>query len=241
MANTSDLEGVRLWKEVRQLHGAGFMTLVTRQRSFVPSWAYMLSRVVRGQRAALTDGDYGYRISFADVHRMQMRYLQARLIDLTVPLQFNSDGDITSDHMQDLESVMRRYVQAVQDQEYMAKYWGKASDPFIASSERAHDEHLLADALLRAEKTTADFREVFRDSAIPTGPWETGGGGGVQPLGTTRSAVLRRARCLRVAGALVGGAFFIGPMWLLALKRELYLQLGVATGCVSAAFGLLMA
>lgn len=38
----------------------------------------------------------------------------------------------------------------------------------------------------------------------------------------------------------MGGAFLVAPMWLLALKQDLYLQLGITTGCVSI-FGLLVA
>lgn len=39
---------------------------------------------------------------------------------------------------------------------------------------------------------------------------------------------------------MIGGAFLIGPMWGLVLKREVYFYLGLTTGCVSA-FGFLMA
>ena len=38
---------------------------------------------------------------------------------------------------------------------------------------------------------------------------------------------------------MVGGAFLVGLLWGLALKRELYFELGLTTGCVSA-FGPLM-
>lgn len=74
--------------------------------------------------------------------------------------------------------------------------------------------------------------------AMATGPWEDGNGA-MQPIGGTRGERLRRALWSRVTGALVGAAFLVGPMWLLALKQEIYLQLGVTTGCI-VAFGLVM-
>lgn len=40
-------------------------------------------------------------------------------------------------------------------------------------------------------------------------------------------------------GALVGAAFLVRPIWLLALKQEIYLQPGVTTSCIIA-FGLIM-
>ncbi|KAL4996570.1 hypothetical protein BDV10DRAFT_172127 [Aspergillus recurvatus] len=46
--------------------------------------------------------------------------------------------------------------------------------------------------------------------------------------------ILRGALRSRVAGALVNGTSLIEPVWPLAFKRGLQLQLGVATGCVSA-------
>ncbi|KAL4872213.1 hypothetical protein BDV12DRAFT_193659 [Aspergillus spectabilis] len=52
--------------------------------------------------------------------------------------------------MDDLEAGLRKYVQAVQDQENMTKYSGKRSDPFIASLERYLDKSLLTFAMFDA-------------------------------------------------------------------------------------------
>ncbi|KAL4883675.1 hypothetical protein BJY04DRAFT_216025 [Aspergillus karnatakaensis] len=206
-----------VWKKVLYLHREGFMDL-----------------------QPLTDGDYGYRINFADVHRMYLRFLQAKLIDRTVSLQFKPEGFLSDNNMGDLGCVLRQYIQAVRDLECMAKYSGHWNDPFVASAERSHEEHLLSDAMLRASKTASDFSDKFKDNAIPTGPWEDGDWGGGTTLGTTRAAIRKRALWSKIAGALLGGTFLIGPMWLLALERDLHLQLGLTTGCVLA-FGTLMA
>jgi len=140
-------------------------------------------------------------------------------------------------------------VQAIQDHEYMAKFSRQRDDPFIASSERSHDNNLLQRAMNYRGKTASDLGDPsdpenlvhLKMSATPTGPWEVPSAGrGALPIANTRTEVVRRALWSRIGGACIGGAFLIGPMWLLVLKQELYLQLGATTGCVSA-FGLLMA
>ncbi|PIG82040.1 hypothetical protein AARAC_000143 [Aspergillus arachidicola] len=231
-------EDARLWDTIRHLHRNGFINLVTRRPPYIPRWAYKLLRAGRGQRKTLSDGEYGYRINLADMHRMYMRHLQARLIKTAITLHFDHGNARPKEKIQTLESTLRKYVQAVQDHEYMARYSGKRNDPFIASSERVHDNYLLMREMARYGKTASDM-EAFKERATPTGLWETGEGG-AQPIGATRTETLKKGLWSRIAGALVGGAFLVGPMWLLALKQELYLQLGVTTGCVSL-FGLLMA
>ncbi|KAE8381188.1 hypothetical protein BDV26DRAFT_289679 [Aspergillus bertholletiae] len=223
---------------MRRLHRNGFITLVTKRPPYVPQWAYKLLRAGRGQRTTLSDGEYGYRINVADMHRMYMRQLQARLITTGIRLHFDPGKGTAREDTETLECTLRKYVQAVQDHEFMARYSGQRNDPFVASSERLHDNYLLMREMTWYGKTASDM-EAFKARAIPTGPWETGEGG-AQPIGATRTETLKRGLWSRIAGALVGGAFLVGPMWLLALKQELYLQLNVTTGCVSV-FGILMA
>lgn len=57
-------------------------------------------------------------------------------------------------------------------------------------------------------------------------------------IANTRGQTLKKALWSRLVGALLGGVFLIGPMWLLVLVREIWVHLGVTTGCVFA-FGLL--
>lgn len=131
-------------------------------------------------------------------------------------------------------------VQAVQDHDFMAKFSQQRGDPFIASSERLHDHILLSNAVDNKSQTPRDVNELKRH-AIPTGPWEKKGENhGVKTIANSRSEMWRRAFISRLSGALIGGAFLVGPMWLLALKRDVFVHLGVTTGCV-AGFGCLMA
>ncbi|KAL0471772.1 hypothetical protein QR685DRAFT_214247 [Neurospora intermedia] len=76
--------------------------------------------------------------------------------------------------------------------------------------------------------------------SIPTGPWETFDNGDLNirasALINTRTTSAKKAFWERVGAAVLGGAFLITPMWILALHRQLFVHLGIATGCV-AAFG----
>ena len=80
-------------------------------------------------------------------------------------------------------------------------------------------------------------------ASIPTGPWETFDDGDMDTpasgLISTRTTSAKKAFWGRVGAAVIGGAFLITPMWILALQRQLYVHLGVATGFVTA-FGITM-
>lgn len=124
----------------------------------------------------------------------------------------------------------------------MGRFSGQRHDPFRVSSER-YQERKLLERLLQTEKLKAvgDFCWL-KDTATPTGPWEEPwepGKGGMRPIGGTRGEAFRQALWSRAAGALVGAAFLIGPMWPLVLKQDIYLQLGMTTGCIIA-FGSVM-
>lgn len=60
--------------------------------------------------------------------------------------------------------------------------------------------------------------------AIPTGPWdrEPVDGKRVEAIGTTRELSLKRAFWSRFVGSMIGGAFLVGPMWLLVSSRDIY-------------------
>ncbi len=124
----------------------------------------------------------------------------------------------------------------------------KPYDIFVASSERYQDLILLNLSMNEKGKYQNDLAEDtthIKSTAIPTGPWEKlSPNDEVDPIGRSRNAntkrALREAFWSRVSGALVGGVFLIGPMWLLALKPGLLFQLSATTVCVFA-FGLLAA
>lgn len=141
-----------------------------------------------------------------------------------------------------------RQAQAVRDYEYMTKVSQGHFDFFIVSSERFHDNEVLEKILhdLPGDYDVEQFvpwsrrtPEAMERDAMPTGPWSND----PEPLGGTRGASIRstvtRNFWKKAMGAVIGGAFLVGPMWLLVLQRDLYLNLGVASGFVFG-FGLTM-
>ncbi|KAL4749836.1 hypothetical protein BDW72DRAFT_194417 [Aspergillus terricola var. indicus] len=202
----------RSWAAARYLHRDGFITLVTPRRPFVPRCVDKRLKSGRRRTPSLVNYDYGYRVNIADMHRMYMRYLQAKLIRAAIALHFNKGSEIRKSETDVLEFTLRKYVQAIQDREERDEPTGELPSDF----------------------------EDLKANARPTGPWESGNDNIAQPLYTTRAEILKRGLLSRFAGALVGGVFLVGPMWLFALERDLYLQLGFTTGFVSV-FGFLMA
>lgn len=146
------------------------------------------------------------------------------------------------------EKLNQEKAEAVKEYEYMTKVSQQPFDFFVASSERYHDDYVPEKAIRKRSKDLSDFAdpphmtyEDMKHHALPTGPWKNDRN--PEPLGGTRNAsvkaLLRRNFWWRASGALVGGAFLVGLMRLLVLRRELYVHLGAATGFVSA-FGFLM-
>ena len=75
----------------------------------------------------------------------------------------------------------------------------------------------------------------LKQHAIPTGPWERDNTSKpASALISTRTKTWKRGYWTRIGAAIIGGAFLIAPMWILALQRHLYVHLGVATGCITA-------
>lgn len=134
----------------------------------------------------------------------------------------------------------------------MAKFSGQRDDPFICSSEREHDGYLISAAMLKRYKTAKDLLSAHNltdlcglaDIATSSGRWEDQKNARRQTaraITNTRGQALRRAIWVRFSAASMAGMFLLVPMWVLTLRAEnVYLQLGVASGCVTA-FGLLMA
>lgn len=120
----------------------------------------------------------------------------------------------------------------------MGRFSGQRHDPFRVSSERDQEKWVLDELMFHKLKDIRHFRWL-KPTARATGRWEMDREGPMRPIGGTRGEAFRRALWSRAAGALVGAAFLIGPMWPLVLKQDIYLQLGVTTGCI-VAFGLVM-
>jgi hypothetical protein len=120
----------------------------------------------------------------------------------------------------------------------------RAHDYFIVSSERCHDRTVLLSALDDYSIGTGTMYDEAKDDALPTGPWEYPINNRTKPIGGTRydniKSQSRNAFWWKLGAAIVGTGFLIGPMWLLALKQRLYLQLEATTGFVFG-FGLVLA
>jgi hypothetical protein len=120
----------------------------------------------------------------------------------------------------------------------------RSYDYFIVSYERHHDKVVIEDAMQDHYAGMKNLYEKGKDYTHSSGPWEKPDKDRAKPIGGTRRESLkslsRHAFWWRLSAAFVGAGFLIGPMWLLALKQQLYLQLEATTGFVLG-FGLVMA
>ncbi|KAK1515759.1 uncharacterized protein CCOS01_12957 [Colletotrichum costaricense] len=239
----TELNSEFAWDIATKLHAKNFVRLVSRKPPVLHTIYRLLNK--------LQMGDWGYRVNIAEMQRMHLRALQVGLVDKAVEMQVRGNAMGPEAIAKDgklLASLLREYTQAVQDYEYMTKVSQQPFDFFVASSERYQDSYVL-DKVMRKNRVGArDFAdpprmtyESMKLHALPTGPW--GSEENPEPLGGTRNAsakaVLRRNFWWKIMGAVVGGAFLVGPMWLLVLQRDLYLNLGVATA-FTFAFGFLI-
>ncbi|KAK2599809.1 hypothetical protein N8I77_011532 [Diaporthe amygdali] len=212
----------------------GFISLVTNRHWTQPRW---LHRLRRGRKGYDESCEYGFCLNLADVQRMHMRLLQARVTWLAFSAAFEDDHGIEKDVLSELGPTLHDYVQAVRDHEYIARFRGQRHDPFRVSSERFQEKILLDRVGMRCGKIVDDLQHL-QPGALATGPWEDGESV-MRPIGGIRGEALRWALWLRIASTLIGIGFLIGPMWGLVLNQNVYLQLGVTTGCV-VVFGLVM-
>jgi hypothetical protein len=121
----------------------------------------------------------------------------------------------------------------------------RAYDYFIASYERHHDKSVIQKAMANHYFDEDIFYEGEKKDALATGPWEKRDDRGIaNPIGGTRGTIvkslIRQAFWWKLGASIVGAGFLVGPMWLLALKQRLYLQLEVTTGFIFG-FGLVLA
>ncbi|KAK3947290.1 hypothetical protein QBC32DRAFT_271082 [Pseudoneurospora amorphoporcata] len=242
-----------------QIYEQNIVKLISPQRPGVLGRLDKLTGLLSGRQARLTSDDLGYRVHFSDLQRMQIRYLHTKLANLAVSAHFHEDEWKPGGKAEEIGRVLKEYIQAVRDHEYMAKYANASDDPFIATSQRIYDKTFLESAIAhdgerrRDVKLPQDFlpshvlkseqgREQNVDSllvqyATPTGPWERDNTNKrAAALTSTRTKAWKRAYWTRIGAAVIGGAFLIAPMWILALQRNLFVNLGVATACI-AAFG----
>ncbi|KAI0883759.1 uncharacterized protein GGS22DRAFT_25516 [Annulohypoxylon maeteangense] len=247
-ASTIGVAGLESWKMAYEQHHENLVTLVS------PRWA-AVDFFIRlfGHAAPIERSKLGYRVNFAEMQRMYLRALQIDLINIGVDLKFGEtlenagqwNDTRTPGSLEKMDKMLKTYIQAVRDYEYMTDATRKKYDIFIASSERNQDDVHLEAAMMNASRGVDDFKAIDQELALPTGPWEVVPIDGKPiPIAGTRNAgvqnLLRRALVTRLFLALLGSAFLIGPMWLLALERDLIFDLGTTTVAVTI-FGLFLA
>jgi hypothetical protein len=132
-------------------------------------------------------------------------------------------------------------AQAIRDYEYMTTSL-TTYDYFIVSSERYHDKVVLRSAMSHYDDAKRALYNSKKKFALHTGPWEypdsnvSDSNGCAEPIGGTRHEGIKnislKAFWWKLSAAIIGAGFLVGPMWFLALKQRLYLQLEVTTGFV---------
>ncbi|KAF3018143.1 hypothetical protein E8E14_009591 [Neopestalotiopsis sp. 37M] len=178
------------------------------------------------------DGKHSYHINFTELQRLHLRQLQHKLLQHTIDLRHRSLEP--SRWAEDLQ----RYVQALQDYDYMGKFKDSLYDPFIITGERYVERCMLdvaMDGLENSEDPLGRLKSSRRwedESARPA------------PIGGTRTQNHRNTLWWafrdRIVLAALGGVFLVGPMWLMILHNTLYTVL-ISTTVLIFVFGFLMA
>ncbi|KAM0258097.1 hypothetical protein ACHAQJ_004002 [Trichoderma viride] len=176
--------------------------------------------------------EQGYRINLAELQRLRLRQLQRKLVQHVVDLRYDAAEPVGwADDLRD-------YVQTLKDYDYMGQFIWKSYDPFYITCERFVERHMMQSAMEGMENEADPLRW-----AKSVGRWETERDR-PEPIGGTRGGNFRKAWVKgfqqRVSVAAVGGAFLIGPMWLMVLHKTLYTAL-VSTTVFVVLFGLVMA
>ena len=134
-------------------------------------------------------------------------------------------------------------VKAVQDHDYMENRSKSSRDPFLATGEYAVDNYVLNSNI---ESGLANDPDMVHLASLQ--PWEYFGTDDqrhhYESICGTRNANLAKSWALgfqqRILLAILGGAFLIGPMWLMVLRSGQYTSLIITTSFV-AGFGIIMA
>jgi len=171
-----------------------------------------------------------FRINLAEMQRLYLRQLQHKLVQHAVKLTYNVVEPVN------WQGDLRKYVQALQDFDYIGLRGRVGRDPFYVTGERYIDRCMLEVAMDR--RPLKDL-----DSKVISGIWETAESPS-EPVGGPRDVNYQQAWIkgfqIRFGGAVLGGVFLIFPMWLIILHRTLYTGLVTATVLV-VVFGLIMA
>ncbi|KAK7998322.1 hypothetical protein PG989_006362 [Apiospora arundinis] len=164
------------------------------------------------------DKDNSFRISLAELQRIHLRKLQCKLVKAVREMRIrkrdpgNWEGDL------------KLYIEAIKDYDYMIERSKSTHDPFLVTGERNIDDYVIQSIL-------GDLAKTKKLSII-------------SPIGGTRAANVAQSALTglknRLATAALGGAFLVGPMWLMVKRADLNTSL-VSTTLFVVVFGLLMA
>ncbi|KAH8587229.1 hypothetical protein B0O99DRAFT_527176, partial [Bisporella sp. PMI_857] len=177
--------------------------------------------------------DRRFRINLAELQRMYMRKLQSKLIKHTVDMRY------TLKETEDWEETLRQYIKASKDYDYMTACSTRERDPFLASGEYWIDHAVLLDAIASVGQDFISFPfETIRSTDSWRDKKDNSGISEARNQGNRKLASKSFRKRLWIA--VLGGAFLLGPMWLMVLHHTLYTAL-VSTTVAVALFGLLMA
>ncbi|KAF4818307.1 hypothetical protein CGCSCA5_v005392 [Colletotrichum siamense] len=173
-----------------------------------------------------------FRISFAEVQRMRIRKLQCQLVRHVVKMRLNGSES------PGWEQTLEQYIKALQDHDYMESRSKSIRDPFLATGEYGVDNYVL-----NCNIDSALAKDITKHvDSLRT--WDVRPAGANDPItGTRGSNVAKtwyRGFKERIVIAAAGGAFLVGPMWIMVLKNGLYASL-ISTTAFVTAFGILMA
>lgn len=118
-------------------------------------------------------------------------------------------------------------VEALKDYDYLISRHKESADSSFLTAERALDREVIESALSGMNIHPGQLQPC--DNA-----------GSKDPLNTSRSDYVQNKTHRRLGMAVIGGAFLIGPMWLMVLHNTLYTGL-VTTTVLVTVFGMMMA
>ncbi|KAI8622874.1 hypothetical protein F5Y19DRAFT_44054 [Xylariaceae sp. FL1651] len=153
----------------------------------------------------------GMRVNFAEMQRMKLRVLQGKLVASAMKMRFKKPP------YGDWEENLRKYVQALQDYDYMVTCNKLPRDPCMATSERMDDHWVLRSALehIQGISKLPVGKVESAQYDFPSGPPEKK----AIPIGNTRQGTIRSLRVaefwVRFGLAFTGAAFLIAPMWIM--------------------------
>ncbi|KAF4454958.1 hypothetical protein F53441_2615 [Fusarium austroafricanum] len=178
------------------------------------------------------DQERSYRINFAVLQRIHLKQLRVKLAKHAASLRFDASEPTG------WQETLEKYIQALQNYEYMETRRLQPEDPFYVSGERYQDRKLL-ETIIGDEAYRLEGRRIFR--AI--GNWQKGPRGSNSVHDTRRDNYQRKwtqGFHQRLGVAAIAGIFLIVPMWFMVLHNTLYTGL-ISTTAFVAAFGLMAA